>query len=130
MKSILMYLLGWLGLLIIAVINGAVRDKVYGPHISELTAHQISCVSGIGLFALFVWLFTGWFPIGSSGQAVLIGGMWLVMTLAFEFLFFHYVGGKPWSVLLADYNIFKGRLWVLVLLWTAVAPWVMWKVRG
>lgn len=129
MKSILINVLGWLGLLIIAVINGAVRDKVYGPHISELAAHQISCVSGILLFALFIWFFTGLFPIGSQGEAVAIGGMWLVMTLAFEFLFFHYVGGKPWSQLLGDYNMLKGRLWVLVLLWTAVAPWVCWRAR-
>ncbi len=123
-------LLAWFCLLILAVINGAMRDFVYGPHMPELAAHQISCFTGIALFAVFVWLFTGWFPIASQSQAVLIGAMWLVMTIAFEFLFFHYVGHKPWAVLLADYNIFKGRLWVVVLVWTAVSPWVMWRVRG
>ena len=95
----LAYLLAWFGLLIIAVINAAFRDKVYGPMMSELAAHQISCVSGIILFAVFIWFFTGWFSIGSQGEAALIGGMWLAMTLAFEFGYFHYVGGKPWSQL-------------------------------
>jgi hypothetical protein len=127
---LLAYLFAWFCLLIIAVINGAVRDKVYGPQMSELAAHQISCVAGIILFAVFIWFFTGLFPIGSSGQAVLIGGMWLVMTLAFEFGFFHYVGGKPWSQLLGDYNILNGRLWPLALVWTAIAPWVFWRVRN
>ena len=128
--NLLPYLLAWFGLLILAVINGAVRDFAYGPHMSELAAHQISCFTGIALFAVFTWFFTGWFPITSQSQALVIGAIWLVMTLAFEFLFFHYVGHKPWGVLLADYNIFKGRLWMLVLLWTAVSPWVMWRVSA
>jgi hypothetical protein len=96
---------------------------------TELAAHQMSCVSGIVLFAVFIWFFTGWFPIGSQRDAMLIGAIWLVMTVAFEFLFFNYVGGKPWNQLLGDYNIFKGRLWPLVLVWTAVGPWVFWRVR-
>ena len=38
--------------------------------------------------------------------------LWLGMTLAFEFLFGHYIAGKSWSLLLADYNLAAGRLWV------------------
>jgi hypothetical protein len=51
------------------------------------------------------------------------------MTISFEFLFFHYVRNIPWEVLLHDYNIFEGRVWILVLIWTTIAPWVMWKWR-
>ena len=53
---------------------------------------------------------------------LLIGALWLTLTVVFEFGFGHYVIGHPWKYLLADYNIFKGRLWSLVLLVTFVSP--------
>jgi hypothetical protein len=49
--------------------------------------------------------------------------------VAFEFLFFHFVGGHSWSELLANYNIFAGRVWVVVLLWVAAAPYVFFHFR-
>ena len=33
----------------------------------------------------------------------------------------------PWSELLADYNIFAGRLWPLVLATELAAPWIFAK---
>lgn len=29
---------------------------------------------------------------------------------------------REWSMLLADYNLFAGRLWPLVLVWVTIAP--------
>jgi len=40
----------------------------------------------------------------------------VTLTVAFEFLAGHYVFGTPWHQLVADYNIFRGRIWVLVLI--------------
>lgn len=45
-------------------------------------------------------------------------------TIAFEFLFGHYVDGASWQELLADYNLFAGRLWPIVLASIAAAPFV------
>jgi hypothetical protein len=36
----------------------------------------------------------------------------------------------PWSRLLHDYNLFEGRLWVLVLLWVTLAPYVFHKLSN
>ena len=47
------------------------------------------------------------------------------MTLAFEFGFFHYIMGVPWEILLADYNVAKGRIWPLVLAADLLAPWLI-----
>ncbi|PTD93872.1 hypothetical protein C9439_05700 [archaeon SCG-AAA382B04] len=65
---------------------------------------------------------------GGGGQGyskldlVLIGTFWFILTIFFEFIFGHYVMGHLWNKLLADYNILKGRIWILVLLTTLVAP--------
>jgi hypothetical protein len=118
---------GWFGLLVIAMINGALRDLIYKPFLGDLLSHQISVASGIILFGFFIWYLSKRWPLSYSSQAWIVGFSWLGMTVAFEFLFFHYVRGVPWSVLLHDYNILEGRLWILVLVWVTIAPQLMWK---
>jgi hypothetical protein len=54
----------------------------------------------------------------------------LVLTLAFEFGFGHWVAGKSWSDLLRDYNLLEGRVWPLVPVVTTVAPALAARVRG
>lgn len=45
-----------------------------------------------------------------------IGAAWTAATVTSEFLFGHYVAGHSWRRLSHDYNILKGRVWVLVVL--------------
>ena len=44
------------------------------------------------------------------------------MTLTFEFVAGHYLFRTAWSTLLADHNLLAGRLWILVLIATTIAP--------
>lgn len=123
---ILKYTIAWLGMVILAIINGVIRDKVYKESVGELRAHQISTFTGIILFGLFIWLLTITWNIQSVSQAIIIGLIWLALTVTFEFLFGHYVMKHPWKRLFHDYNILKGRLWILVLIWVTVAPYVFY----
>ena len=43
-------------------------------------------------------------------------------TGGFEFLAGHYVFGNSWERLIADYNVFRGRIWILVLAANIFAP--------
>lgn len=76
------------------------------------------------MFGVYVWFLSLYWRIQSATQAIAIGTMWLTLTVAFEFLFGHYVMKNPWSRLLYDYNILEGRIWILVLIWIAIAPLV------
>jgi hypothetical protein len=125
-----MYILAWLGLLAIGFANGAIREFFYGRWVGEPAAHQISTVTAIVFFGLAVWLLERRWPLASNGQALAIGLIWLGLTVAFEFLFMHYVRGIPWSRLLHDYNILEGRVWVFVLLWVLLAPLVIHRIRS
>lgn len=124
----LKYILLWFILVIAAIINGAIRNLVYTKYVGELTAHQISVVSGVILFGIIFWLIFRKWPPSSSLQAIMIGVIWLLMTVAFEFLFGHYVMGHSWDKLFHDYNLFRGRLWIIVLLWVTFAPYIFYKV--
>lgn len=87
--------------------------------VDELDADLVDCVDG-GL---------PWIRPDNLRDAIAIGLAWLVVTLAFEFGFGR-ARGKPWAELLADYDVLKGRIWVLVLVTTAVAPYLAARARG
>ncbi len=120
------YVLAWVPMVAIAIANGALREATYGKRMTELRAHQLSTLSGIVLFTVYIWGVTTVWPLQTSGQAVAVGIMWLVLTLAFEFLFGRYVAGHSWSRLLQDYNVLAGRVWVFIPTWVAVAPYVFY----
>jgi len=113
-------------MLLLAVLNGALRDLGYKKHVGDLTAHQISTVTLIILFAFYIGYIIHRFPPSSSIQAILIGTIWVVLTLSFEFSFGRY-RGNSWSALFADYNILKGRIWILIPLWILIAPYLFYK---
>lgn len=124
------FILNWLPLPIIAIINGLIREGVYGKSVSELTAHQISTVTGLVLFSLYLWLLSRIWKLTDATQAIVLGLTWLALTLCFEFGFGHFVAGHPWSRLFYDYNVFAGRIWVLIPIWTAVAPYIAFRLRS
>ncbi|HRH82541.1 MAG TPA: hypothetical protein PLW81_15995 [Thiobacillaceae bacterium] len=116
------YLLAWLPMVAIAIANGWLRQAGYGPYLSELAAHQVSTLTGALMFALYIyWVMRCW-PPASARRAWQVGLAWLAMTVAFEFLFGHFVAGHYWTRLLADYDLTAGRVWPLVLLWLLPPP--------
>lgn len=123
------YVLAWIPMVLIAIFNASIRELVYGKYLSELRAHQVSTVIGIFLFGLYIWIITNIWQIQSTTQALMIGLIWLGLTVAFEFLFGHYVMHHPWSKLLADYNLLAGRVWIFVLIWTAIAPLIFYSLQ-
>ncbi|MCL6436704.1 MAG: hypothetical protein K6T90_21335 [Leptolyngbyaceae cyanobacterium HOT.MB2.61] len=119
---ILRYVLAWIPMIFIGIINGVLRETTYGKYFSESRAHQLSTVIGILLFSLYIGLLSYFWGFESLRQALIVGVIWFGLTVAFEFIFGHYVAGQPWSKLLGDYNIFAGRLWILMLIWLIIAP--------
>ena len=124
---ILRYLAAWFLLSVVAVVNGVLRESTYGRHMSELAAHQVSTLTGILATGVVVGLLSRTWPLESAVQAWIVGGAWLLMTVAFEFGFGRYVAGYSWTRLFADYTLFDGRLWLLFLAWITVLPWMSYR---
>lgn len=120
----------WLLILVLAVLNGGVREKLVRPRLGEYAGHVLSTVLLCGAILLVTWLTIPWMRPGSERGALALGGFWVLLTLAFEFLAGHYLFGSSWQKLLGDYDILRGRIWVLVLLVTLLAPWWTQHVRG
>lgn len=120
------YALLWFPMLAIAILNGALRDLWYKNFIGELMAHQLSTITLILFFGLFIGFVFQRYPPSSSLQAILIGIMWVMMTLAFEFGFGLWRGNSC-SRLLQDYNVIEGRLWIFIPLWVMFAPYLFYR---
>ena len=129
MKTIIIYILAWFGMVVLAIMNGIIREKFYSQSMSELSAHQLSTLTAIILFGFYIYFFTRFFQLDSAKQAFTIGDIWLIMTISFEFVFGHYIAGHSWPRLLMDYNILNGRVWILVLIWTFTAPYLFYRIR-
>ncbi|MBD3180354.1 MAG: hypothetical protein GF417_12690 [Candidatus Latescibacteria bacterium] len=123
------YLAGWIPMVPIAILNAAIREKFLAGQLSELASHQVSTVTAVILLGLYIFLLTGRVRIESGRMALRIGLIWLGLTLSFEFLFGHYIMGNPWNRLLHDYNITAGRVWLFIPAWTALAPYIFYRLR-
>jgi hypothetical protein len=123
------YLVSWIPGIPIAIVNGLLRTSLYMQFLTELHAHQLSAVSFIVLFGIYVWFVLKWLKLSSAQEAFRLGLTWLVLTVIFEFLFGHFVMGHPWSSLFHDYNLLAGRVWVLVLIWIAAAPSIFHRIQ-
>jgi hypothetical protein len=117
----------WFLLLILAVLNGGVRDAWLSPRLGDTVGRALSTLLLSGLILLATWVTIGWIRPATAGDALGVGTLWLALTLTFEFVVGHYGFGKPWTVLLADYDVRRGRIWVVVLLVTFLAP--LWTAR-
>jgi hypothetical protein len=126
---ILKFFLAWFPIILIAFANAALRDGVYGRLVGELAAHQISTVTLGILVGVYFWALSGFLALRSPGQAIAVGLMWLVMTIAFESWLGHFVLGNAWREVLRDYNVLDGRIWVLFLIWLVLLPYVHYVLR-
>jgi len=126
---VLRYVLLWVPMLVIAVANGALRQATFAKSMPELRAHQLSTLIGSALIGLFVWLVVRAWPPSSGGQALRIGLVWLLLTVAFESFMGLVLERRTLAQVLHAYNLFAGRVWVLFLVWLTVSPWVFFHLR-
>ena len=123
------YLIAWIPMIVLAVANGALREAWLVPRLGEQAARQVSTLLLIAFLALYIAMVTRTWPIRSAAQALAIGALWLVLTLVFEFALGRWVSGRSWREMLAEYDLGAGRLWALVPIWVAVAPYAFFRLR-
>lgn len=118
------YLLAWIPMLAIAIGNGALRQAVFAKRMPELHAHQLSTLTGAVLIGAFIWLVVHVWPPASDHEAIIIGLVWLLLTVAFEFFMGLVLLKQSLAKVLGDYHLFAGRVWLLFLAWLTLAPWL------
>ena len=119
----------WIVFAFCGILNGVLREEVITPRLGADAGHVVSTIILCCVILVGSLLFVTRLRLTDRRSLLFVGMLWLGLTVAFEFLFGHYVMGHPWERLLADYDITRGRLWVLVLLSELLAPLAMSRVR-
>jgi len=118
----------WLLILVLAVLNGGLREAVLLPAFGKPLALVLS---GVLLCACIVAVALVLVPrLGPlrAAQALNLGLLWLALTLAFEFGFGRLVQGRPWRELLEAYTFADGNIWPLALAVTFFAPLIAVRI--
>ena len=119
----------WILILGLAFSNAALRELVLIPRLGKV---QGLILSGVVLSLLVLLVAFGsvpWLGARRASEWTAIGLGWFALTMAFDLvlgLFQH----KPMHLLFEAYLFKQGNLWPVVLLVTAVAPYLAARLRG
>jgi hypothetical protein len=124
-------LLTWVGFALLAVTGGIIRVTLMEPRLGAHLANMIETLGLTVVLAGAIWVAVPWLaPDLRERDLRRLGIFWVALTLAFEFLFGHFVDGADWSALLSNYDVTAGRLWILVPLTMWLGPMLVGKLRA
>lgn len=113
--------LSWFVLLAIAFLNGAIRQFAYPSTLGDFAARQVAAGVGAVALGVTIWFILRRWPLSRAPQAWATGALWAALTVAFEVALVR-GGGRPWDDVIAQYALWKGSLWPLLVLWVLAAP--------
>jgi hypothetical protein len=127
-QNMIRYFLFWLPMILIAFLNATLRELVLNKYFQPLTSHQINTLTLSILCAIYIWTVYPFLKITNKNQALIMGGLWVILTVLFEFSLGLSLG-KSWSTLLEQYKITSGQVWILFLFVLSILPYIYYKIR-
>src|SRR5690554_4978365 len=119
----------WIAILLLAILNGLLREAVLVPMLGPAGGLVLSGLLLSALIIAIAYLALPWLDVRGTAPLLAIGLGWLALTLVFELAFGRWQG-EPWRALLEAYTFEGGNLWPLVLVVTALAPCIAARLRG
>ena len=116
-------------MVVLGMVNGFFRGLVLNRYFDETAARQLSTATLILLLTVYVYLIYDRLAISSGRQALAAGVLWAFLTFLFETLLGYFVSGLSMSQIMGEYNIFEGKLWVLVLLALVFLPLIFYQFK-
>jgi len=121
-------IIAWIVMLFGAIVNGGLREKILQPRVGSF-ALPISALSGAIIFTVIAYVMFKWVDIiYTTQETFILGIMWFVLTILFEFIFGRYFLKQDWKKLIKAYDVRTGNLWSVLLLYLIVLPFVVSKI--
>ena len=116
----------WLVVAVAASMNGMFRSLFLVPRVGEYSAHVLSvAILIVVVLVSSSVLVNRMLREYVNSDLFVIGGLWVVLSVSVDLLIEHYVLAVPWRGIITDYNLFSGRLGVVVLTTELIGPWFM-----
>ena len=118
----------WLSIIPLAILNGAFREMFLMSWIGERYAEPVSGIILCLLIFIVSWIFIPRIGKGEQKTYWKIGILWIALTIVFETIFGLAIG-NTFMELIKAYDVTTGNFWLLVVLFTGIAPWLVAKKR-
>ena len=120
----------WLLIMFAESVHGTLRQLFLAPAVGDFTARRISFFTGMLLIFLITYLLVRWIGAPTSESLFVIGAMWAVLTLAFEFGIGFLVLGYSRERVFEDYDVSRGGLMGFGIVFMFLAPYLAARLRG
>ena len=119
----------WLVIVCIESGLGTLRTIFLAPRIGDFRARQVGVFVSSAFILAVAYLSIRWIRARSARALVLVGVVWLILTVLFE-LSLGLVLGLSWQRIAEDYDFRRGGLMPLGLLVLVLSPLIVAKLRG
>lgn len=118
----------WLPMIVLAFANAGLREMVFIKYFNDLQSHQLSTITLIILCFIYVGIVFRYLTIQTSRQALLLGFVWMVLTILFEFVLGRMMNNS-WEELLQNYHLLAGKIWPVFLICLFLMPYIFYKIK-
>lgn len=119
----------WFLLIAAEIIHGILRAIALVPWVGEFRSNQIGVFTGSAIILTIAFLTIRWIGAYNRFALLVVGAIWLALTVAFELLFGRYVIGLSWERIASDYNLLQGGWMPVGLLVLFLSPMIASKLR-
>ena len=121
-------LLIWLSIIPLAILNGGLRQRILEPVFGIKIANPVSGLILCLLIFIVSFIFIPQLGNGNIGTYLIMGVLWLFLTIVFETILGLFMGNSFKEIVNA-YNITTGNLWLIVVIFTGIVPLLVAKIR-
>lgn len=112
----------WLVIIAVETVHGILRTLLLVPMMGDFPARQISVFTGSLLIFGVTHLFINWIAARTTLQLLMVGTIWVLLTILFEITLGRLVLDLSWDRITEDYDITRGGFLGFGLLFMAVSP--------
>jgi hypothetical protein len=120
----------WLVIVLAESVHGTLRALFLAPAVGDFQSRQLSVFTGSLLILLVAYLCIRWIRAVTAGSLIIVGLVWLALTLLFEVSLGRFLLGLSWERLASDYDISRGGLLPFGLLILTLSPLIAARLRG
>jgi hypothetical protein len=120
----------WLVIIFVESIHGVLRSIFLAPLVGDFQARQISVFIGSLLILTIAFFSIRWIRATTVASLIIVGLLWLVLTLLFELSLGRFVLALSWERIASDYDILHGGLLPIGLIFLTLSPLIAAGLRG
>ena len=119
----------WCLIVLVAILNGGIRESILNPMLGDKLALPISGVTLSAMILAVTYLFINWFKATDPNTFIKIGLFWGILTIGFEYGFGYFVLHHSPEEIHQVFNFEQGNLFILALLTSIFSPWLVAKIK-